>query len=131
MSAEIVVFLAVRECRGENTAFCGSQMPVMKETFLSERSRLPAHHAGGCNRNPVNAAGFIREISAYLLEALAAKQLALTGTVQLPFKAVRFRIVASLFLENCPRDSQPEIFLDRKSTRLNSSHIPLSRMPSS
>ena len=28
-------------------------------------------------------------------------------------------------------NSSPEMVLDRKSTRLNSSHIPLSRMPSS
>ena len=30
-----------------------------------------------------------------------------------------------------PLDSRVEVLIDRKSTRLNSSHIPLSRMPSS
>ena len=32
---------------------------------------------------------------------------------------------------DAPAQAQPTIVIDRKSTRLNSSHIPLSRMPSS
>src|SRR6516225_2401759 len=111
MSTEVVIFLSVGECRREYAALSRAQVPVVEERFLPKRSCLPTLHAGSGDRDPVNAASLICEISADVLEAAAAKQLALTRNVKLSFETIRLGIVPVLFKYR-PRDPQPGIFFE-------------------
>ena len=70
-----------------------------------------------------------------LIAALAESAI---GQTAFPTKPLRFVAMSTGFPENTARALANEItvvakqnIVDRKSTRLNSSHIPLSRMPSS
>src|SRR5437763_2802380 len=112
MPAQIIIFLSVGERGREHTALRCSQMPIMKEAFLSIGSRLPAHHASGSHSDPINSASFVCKVSVYIVEAFAAEQLALPRNVQLSLQAVGLRVVATFLLKNCPGHSELGILFE-------------------
>src|SRR5262249_41753065 len=64
------------------------------------------------------APGFICKISSDIFKTLAPEHLALSGYVELPFEAVRFRIVAALFPKHRSCNTEPRIFTELRQEKL-------------
>src|SRR5207237_5368455 len=109
MSTDVVVSLSVVEQGGKGTAGRGSQMPVVKEGLLPQGLDLPAHHACGCNRDPIYSSSLVRFEPANLLKAAFPKQLAAAGNMIVPFETMTVGAVAFLD-EDGPRDSEVLVF---------------------
>src|SRR5215471_16592743 len=77
-------------------------MPVVKEAHVPERSRGPPLHAGSCDRNPVDTADTIRQVTTDGFEALLSKKLTATGDVTMSLAAVLCRTIA-VFCEDRAR----------------------------
>src|SRR4051812_40244595 len=105
-SSEVVIFLAIRiKCR-EMATFSRAKRTMMEETLFAKRPSRPAFHSGGCHGNPIDASGFVRNVSADLLQAGFSKQLNLPRDVVFTLKTIRGRIVTIRFEERRAGDSE-------------------------
>src|SRR5271163_1918203 len=111
MPPEVVILLAIGKRSLEGTTLRGTQAPLVEKRFLAKGSCLPAHHSSGRNRDPVNSSGFVGEVTADIRKALASKQLALPGDMELAFETVSFRIVSAFFPEDCPGNPKSRIVI--------------------
>src|SRR5580658_10143813 len=94
MASENVVLLSVSEGRRNRSALSGPQWPMMEKRLFPERACIPSNHAGGCNGHPIDSASPAWHISANFFEALAPKDLTLSGNIRLSFEAVGPGIVS-------------------------------------
>src|SRR5215469_14231947 len=111
MSAKVIILFAVRKSRRQERALRCSQTAVVEKILFAKGLGRPAHHAGRGDRDPIDSARLVGDISADLLEAAAAKKLAAARDVVLPFKTVGCRTIA-LFSESCSRNAEAGVFLE-------------------
>src|SRR5690348_17576045 len=69
---------------------------MMKSPFR-ERSRSPSLHASSCDRNPVDPARGVGNITAHIFKALTPKKLAPAGDVVLTFETIFGCVVPATF----------------------------------
>src|SRR5208283_1255716 len=122
MPTEVVVFLPIGKQGGEDTAFCGSQGPVVKKPLLPERFGLPAHHPCGRDCYPIDSASLIWCESSDLLKAALSKHLAAARNMVMPLKALPLGAVSVLF-EDRSRDPKVGICIKLAQDKLNIIHI--------
>src|SRR5208283_50145 len=118
MPTEVVVFLPIGKQGGEDTAFCGSQGPVVKKPLLPERFGLPAHHPGGRDCYPIDSASLIWCESSDFLKAALSKHLAAARNMVMPLKALPLGAV-SVLLEDRSRDPKVGICIKLAQDKLN------------
>src|SRR5581483_1244259 len=87
-TSQKIILFPVGEARGHATLLCRPKSSIVVKPLFGKGTRFPAFHPCRSDRNPVNPAGRIRDVTTNVLEALPPKELTTTRYMVLPFETV-------------------------------------------